>query len=57
MTPLLPPNFSNLASISPKVLDTLSLPGSTLKGPYIIYYGKLLGKNPWLLVGEIVDIV
>ena len=32
-TPGFPPNFSNLASMSPKVLETLSLPGSTLYGP------------------------
>lgn len=32
-TPGLPPNFSNLASISPNVLETLSLPGRTLYGP------------------------
>lgn len=29
-TPGLPPNFSNLASISPKVLETLKRPGRTL---------------------------
>ena len=28
-----PPNFSYLASISPKVLETDSRPGKTLKGP------------------------
>ena len=32
-----PPNFSLLASISPKVLETESLPGNTLKGPYMIF--------------------
>jgi len=32
----LPPNFSLLASISPKVLETESLPGKTLYGPYMI---------------------
>lgn len=32
-----PPNFSRLASISPKVLETESLPGNTLKGPYMIF--------------------
>jgi hypothetical protein len=32
----LPPNLSRLASISPKVRDTESLPGNTLNGPYII---------------------
>jgi hypothetical protein len=30
-----PPNFNNLASASPKVLDTDNLPGRTLKGPTI----------------------
>tara|TARA_B110001450_G_C17352749_1_gene372253 strand:- start:153 stop:437 length:285 start_codon:yes stop_codon:yes gene_type:complete len=29
-TPGLPPNFSNLASMSPNVLDTLNRPGRTL---------------------------
>jgi hypothetical protein len=29
----LPPNFSLLASMSPKVLDTESLPGKTRYGP------------------------
>ena len=29
----LPPNFSLLASMSPNVLDTDSLPGNTLNGP------------------------
>jgi hypothetical protein len=29
----LPPNFESFASASPKVLETESLPGSTLKGP------------------------
>jgi len=33
----LPPNFSLLASMSPKVLETESLPGNTLYGPYIIF--------------------
>jgi hypothetical protein len=33
----LPPNFSRLASISPNVLETESLPGNTLNGPYIIF--------------------
>lgn len=37
----LPPNFANLASASPKVLDTDNLPGNTLKGPTIISF--LLG--------------
>jgi hypothetical protein len=32
-----PPNFSRFASISPKVLETESLPGNTLKGPYMIF--------------------
>ena len=32
-----PPNFSRFASISPKVLETESLPGNTLKGPYIMF--------------------
>ena len=32
-----PPYLGLLASISPKVLETESLPGNTLKGPYIIY--------------------
>ena len=30
-----PPNLSNLASMSPKVLDTDNLPGKTLIGPTI----------------------
>lgn len=33
----LPPNFSRLASMSPNVLETESLPGNTLNGPYIIF--------------------
>ena len=37
----LPPNFANLASASPKVLDTDNLPGKTLNGPTIISF--LLG--------------
>ena len=32
-----PPNFSLFASISPKVLETDSLPGKTLCGPYIMF--------------------
>lgn len=32
-----PPYLYNLASMSPTVLETESLPGNTLKGPYIIY--------------------
>lgn len=31
----LPPNYSNLASISPNVLDTERRPGITLTGPII----------------------
>jgi len=31
----LPPNYSSLASISPKVRDTDNLPGITLIGPII----------------------
>ena len=38
----LPPYFASLASASPKVLDTESLPGRTLKGPtissFLIFY-------------------
>jgi len=34
----LPPLFSILASISPKVLQTDSLPGKTLYGPIIISF-------------------
>jgi hypothetical protein len=36
-TPFFPPYFSTFASISPKVLETLSLPGKTLYGPKSIY--------------------
>ena len=36
MTLGLPPYLGFLASMSPKVLDTESLPGKTLKGPRII---------------------
>ena len=36
-----PPNFSNLASISPKVLETDNLPGLTLMGPKIGYPSPL----------------
>ena len=36
MTFGLPPYFYFLASISPKVLETDSLPGKTLNGPNII---------------------
>lgn len=32
-----PPYFSLFASISPNVLETLSLPGKTLYGPYITF--------------------
>ena len=31
----LPPNYGNLASISPNVLVTDNLPGNTLRGPSI----------------------
>lgn len=37
-TPYFPPNFSNFASISPKVRETLNRPGRTLNGPSMIYY-------------------
>ena len=33
-----PPKFESLASASPKVLETDSLPGKTLKGPTIISF-------------------
>lgn len=36
MTPSFPPYLRNLDSMSPIVLDTESLPGSTLDGPKII---------------------
>ncbi len=34
----MPPNYSSLASISPIVLETDSLPGYILKGPSILCY-------------------
>ena len=34
----LPPYRTSLASISPIVLETDNLPGSTLKGPVNVYY-------------------
>ena len=43
----LPPNFSNFASASPKVLETESLPGSTLNGPTISSF--LFGLLPSVL--------
>jgi len=37
-----PPNYSNLASISPNVLDTESRPGMTLTGPKIYSPSSLI---------------
>lgn len=41
-TPAMPPKEGFLASRSPKVLDTESLPGATLWGPTIV--SNLLGS-------------
>jgi hypothetical protein len=47
----LPPNLSSLASASPNVLDTDSLPGSTLRGPTITSF--LLGLLPSAFTGAV----
>lgn len=60
ITPPFPPYFSNLASISPNVLDTLNRPGNTLTGPINIYYYYYVNiLLPLLLLLEILvgDIV